>query len=140
MHQAIAPDIPSPRIDLAEWTTDNQVSVSLATLSVSKKSKIGPQRMHHTDRKTLALRVLAVVLCVSVLVFFSALLMHHHGISGHEAHCQMCALGHSTPSTTAAASLIVTMEMLMLFRVCAPSRGSPSFVALPTTRPPPASL
>jgi hypothetical protein len=32
------------------------------------------------------------------------------------------------------------MQMLMVLLVSAPSRGSPSFVALPTTRPPPASL
>jgi hypothetical protein len=92
------------------------------------------------DRKSFALRLLAVVLCVSILVFFSALLMHHHGISGHAEHCQICTLGHTTPSIAAVISLIVTMQMLMVFLICAPSRGSPSFVALPTTRPPPSSL
>ena len=96
--------------------------------------------MNHRDRKPLALRILAVVLCLSVLVFFSALLMHHHGVSDHAEHCQICALGHTTPSIAAAVSLVVTMQTLQLMRTCAPSRGSPSFVALPTTRPPPASL
>jgi hypothetical protein len=96
--------------------------------------------MTHRNRKSLALRILAVVLCLSVLVFFSALLTHHHGISSHAEHCQLCVLGHSTPSIAAAVSLIVTMQMLLLMRTCAPSRGSPSFVALPTTRPPPARL
>jgi hypothetical protein len=96
--------------------------------------------MNHTDRKSFALRVLAVVLCVTVVVFFSALLMHHHGISGHADHCQICILGHTTPSIAVMLSLVVTMQMLLLTRTCAPSRGSPSFVALPTTRPPPALL
>lgn len=97
--------------------------------------------MNHRDRNPLLFRILAVVLCVSVVVFFSALLMHHHGVSDHgEQHCQICALGHTTPSIAAAVSLIVTMQMLLLMRTCAPSRGSPSFVVLPTTRPPPASL
>ncbi len=96
--------------------------------------------MRAQDRKSIALRLLAVVLCLSILVFFSALLMHHHGISGHAEHCQICTLGHTTPSIAAVISLIVTMQMLMVFLICAPSRGSPSFVALPTTRPPPSSL
>jgi hypothetical protein len=96
--------------------------------------------MRAQDRKSFALRLLAVVLCVSILVFFSALLMHHHGISEHAEHCQICTLGHTTPSIAAVISLVVTMQMLMVFLICAPSRGSPSFVAVPTTRPPPASL
>jgi hypothetical protein len=96
--------------------------------------------MRIQDRKPFALRLLAVVLCVSILVFFSALLMHHHGVSGHAEHCQICTLGHTTPSIAAVINLLVTMQMLMVFLICAPSRGSPSFVALPTTRPPPASL
>jgi hypothetical protein len=96
--------------------------------------------MRTTDRNSFALRLLAVVLCVSILVFFSALLMHHHGVSGHAEHCQICTLGHTMPSIAAVISLVVTMQMLMVFLICAPSRGSPSFVALPTTRPPPASL
>jgi hypothetical protein len=96
--------------------------------------------MIRADRKSLFLRVLAVVLCVSIVVFFSALLVHHHAIGAGEAHCQLCALAHSGGSITSVVSLIVALQMLMLMRVCAPSRGSPSFVALPTTRPPPASL
>jgi hypothetical protein len=96
--------------------------------------------MNHRDRKSIALRILAVVLCLSVLVFFSALLMHHHSISSHAEHCQICALGHTTPSVVAAVALTVIMQALLLMRTCAPSRGSPSFVALPTTRPPPARL
>jgi hypothetical protein len=85
-------------------------------------------------------RVLAVVLCVSVVVLFSALLMHHHSVSNHAEHCPICALGHTTPSIAAVVGLIVIMQMLLLLRACAPSRGSPSFVALPTTRPPPPAL
>lgn len=96
--------------------------------------------MPHRDRRPFALRVVAVVLCVSVLLFFSALLMHQHGVNGHAEHCQICTLGHSTPSTASVISLTVIMQMLMVLLVSAPSRGSPSFVALPTTRPPPASL
>jgi hypothetical protein len=96
--------------------------------------------MRTQDRKSFALRLLAVVLCVSILIFFSALLMHHHGVSGHAVHCQICTLGHTAPSIAAVISLVVTMQMLMVLLICAPSRGSPSFVALPTTRPPPASL
>lgn len=96
--------------------------------------------MNHRDRNPLALRILAVVLCLTVLVFFFALLMHHHGISGHSEHCQICALGHTTPSVAAVLSLVITMQVLLLLVTCAPSRGSPSFVALPTTRPPPSSL
>lgn len=92
------------------------------------------------DRKSIATRILAIVLCVSILVFFSALLMHHHGLSGHAEHCQICTLCHTTPSITAVISLALTMQMLMVLLIAAPSRGSPSFVALPTTRPPPASL
>jgi hypothetical protein len=97
--------------------------------------------MIRADRKSIVFRILAVALCVSVAVFLSALLVHHHGLGdmSDHAHCQVCALGHITPSTAAVVSLVVTMQMLMLLRVCAPSRGSPSFVALPTTRPPPAS-
>jgi hypothetical protein len=96
--------------------------------------------MRLQDRRSFALRILAVVLCLSILVFFSALLAHHHGIAGHAEHCQICTLGHTTPSIAAVISLVLTMQMLMVLLVCAPSRGSPSFVALPTTRPPPASL
>jgi hypothetical protein len=96
--------------------------------------------MRIQDRKSFALRMLAVVLCVSILLFFSALLMHHHGVSGHAERCQICTLGHTTPSIAAVIGLIVTMQMLMVLLICAPSRGSPSFVALPTTRPPPSSL
>ena len=95
-----------------------------------------PQR----DRRSFVLRVLAVVLCVSVVVFFSALLMHHHVVSGHSEHCQICTLGHTAPSISSVVSLIVIMQALMVLLVSAPSRGSPSFVALPTTRPPPSSL
>jgi hypothetical protein len=96
--------------------------------------------MRPQDRKSIALRLLAVVLCVAILVFFSALLAHHHGVSGHAENCQICTLGHTTPSIASVISLVVTMQMLMVLLICAPSRGSPSFVALPTTRPPPASL
>lgn len=96
--------------------------------------------MRALDRKSFALRLLAVVLCVAILVFFSALLTHHHGVSGHAEHCQICTLGHTTPSIATIISLVVAMQMLMVLLVCAPSRGSPSLVALPTTRPPPASL
>jgi hypothetical protein len=96
--------------------------------------------MRPQDRKSFATRILAVVLCVSILVFFSALVMHHHAVSGHAEHCQICMLGHTTPSVAAVISLVITMQMLMVFLICAPSRGSPSFVALPTTRPPPPSL
>jgi hypothetical protein len=96
--------------------------------------------MRPQDRKSFATRILAVVLCVSILIFFSALLMHHHGVSGHAEHCQICTLGHTTPSVAAVISLALTMQMLMVLLICAPSRGSPSLVALPTTRPPPASL
>ena len=96
--------------------------------------------MFRRDRNPLALRILAVVLCVSVLVFFSALLMHHHCINSHADNCPICALGHSAPTTSAIVSLIVTMQTVMLLLACAPSRGSPSLVALPTTRPPPSTL
>ena len=96
--------------------------------------------MSSQDRKSLVRRVLAVVLCVSIVVFFSALLMHHHGVSGHAENCQICTLGHTTPSIASVVSLIVVMQALMVLLVSAPSRGSPSFVALPTTRPPPSSL
>jgi hypothetical protein len=95
-----------------------------------------PQR----DRKSFALRVVAVALCVAVVIFFSALLMHHHGVNGHAEHCQTCILGHTAPSIANVISLIVTMQTLMVLLISAPSRGSPSFVALPTTRPPPSSL
>ena len=94
--------------------------------------------MNHTDRKSFAFRVLALVLCLTIVVFFSALLMHHHGIGGNADHWQICILVHTTPSIAAVLSLVVTMQMLLLTRICTPSRGSPSFVALPTTRPPPA--
>lgn len=90
------------------------------------------------NRKSYAFRILALVLCLTVVVFFSALLMHHHGISGHADHCQICLLGHTTPSTVAVLDLVITMQMLLLASVCAPTRGSPILVALPTTRPPPA--
>jgi hypothetical protein len=96
--------------------------------------------MPYRDRKSFAIRVLAVVLCVSIVVFFSALLMHHHGVSGHAENCQICTLGHTTPSIASVVSLIVIMQMLMVLLVSVRSRGSPSFVAVPTTRPPPASL
>ncbi len=96
--------------------------------------------MRTQDPKSYATRIVAVVLCVSILIFFSALLMHHHGVSGHAERCQICTIGHSTPSIAAVTGLIVTMQMLMVLLICAPSRGSPSFVALPTTRPPPSSL
>jgi ABC-type Co2+ transport system permease subunit len=96
--------------------------------------------MSYPDRKSLALRVLAVVLCVSIVVFFCALLMHHHGVSGHAENCQICTLGHTTASIASVVSLIVIMQMLMVLLVSAPSRGSPSLVAVPTTRPPPTCL
>jgi hypothetical protein len=97
--------------------------------------------MKLTDRRPLALRILAVLLCVAVVVFFSALLTHYHTTADadHAAHCQVCALAHITPSVAAAVDLIVLMQMLLLSRFSVPSRGSPSFVALPTTRPPPVS-
>jgi hypothetical protein len=98
--------------------------------------------MVRTDPKPLALRIFAVVLCVSVLVFLSAILAHHHGSgsgSHAAAHCQVCTLGHTTASVAAAVDLIVLMLALLLTRFSAPGRGSPSFLALPTTRPPPAS-
>jgi hypothetical protein len=99
--------------------------------------------MRRSDHKPLPIRILAVLLCLAVVVFFSALLTHHHdsGMDGdHAAHCQVCALGHTTPSVAAAVDLIVIMQLLLLTRFSAPNRGSPSFIALPTTRPPPASL
>jgi hypothetical protein len=96
--------------------------------------------MTRADRRSSFLRIVAVILCVSVLVFFSALLMHHHGIGDHAEHCQICVLGHTTPSTAPVIGLIVTMQMLMVLLACAPSRGSPSIIAVPTTRPPPTSL
>jgi hypothetical protein len=91
-----------------------------------------------TDHKPLALRILAVLLCVAVVVFFSALLNHHHALGAHAAHCQVCALAHTAPSVVPTVDLIVLMQMLLLTRFSAPSRGSPSVAALPTTRPPPA--
>jgi hypothetical protein len=96
--------------------------------------------MNTRDRKSRIFRILAIVLCLSIVVFFSALLMHHHGINGHADHCQICILGHATPYVAAVLTLLVTMQMLLLARLCAPSRGSPTFLALPTTRPPPALL
>jgi hypothetical protein len=96
--------------------------------------------MSPRDRKSFAVRVVAVVLCVAVVVFFSALLMHHHGVNGHAEHCQMCTLGHTTASIASVISLSITMQLLMVLLVSAPSRGSPSFVAVHTTRPPPSSL
>ena len=98
--------------------------------------------MKRTDHKPLALRILAMLLCVAVVVFFSSLLSHHHGLGAdadHAAHCQVCALAHTTPSVAAAVDLVVLMQLLLLMRFTAPSRGSPSFAAIPTTRPPPAS-
>jgi hypothetical protein len=98
----------------------------------------GPMKL--TDPKPLAVRILAVLLCVAVVVFLSALLNHHHDLgtdADHAAHCQVCALAHTAPTVAAAVDLIVLMQMLLLTRFSAPSRGSPSFAALPTTRPPP---
>jgi len=96
--------------------------------------------MKHTDHKPLAVRILAVLLCVAVAVFFSALLNHYHELGAdadHAAHCQVCTLAHTAPHVAAAIDLIVLMQMLLLMRFAAPSRGSPSVAALPTTRPPP---
>ena len=99
------------------------------------------ERTPHTGR-SLA-RIVAVVLCVSVLVFFSALLLHSHAAgttADHAAHCQVCALGHTAASTASTVSLTLALQLVMLLLLGSPRRGSPSFVALPTTRPPPASL
>jgi hypothetical protein len=105
-----------------------------------------PTSPHHrpvtrTDYKPLVVRILAVLLCAAVVVFFSALLNHHHDVGAdadHAAHCQVCALAHTAPGVVAAMDLIVLMQTLLLARFSAPSRGSPSFAALPATRPPPA--
>ncbi len=100
--------------------------------------------MTRLDRNAPASRILALLLCVSVAIFFSALLVHSHGVSAmgdHTEHCQVCALGHMTASVaTAITTLTLSLLMLMLLRVGAPNRGSPRFVVVHTTRPPPASL
>ena len=98
--------------------------------------------MKLNDLKPLAVRILAVLLCAAVIVFLSALVTHHHDAGAdadHAAHCQVCALAHTTPMVAAAVDLIVLMQMLLLTRFSAPSRGSPRFTARPTTRPPPVS-
>jgi hypothetical protein len=95
-----------------------------------------------TPYKSPAVRIVAVLLCLAVVVFFSALLNHHHGLGAdadHAAHCQVCALAHAAPGAVVAVDLIVLMQMLLLTRFSAPSRRSPMLAALPTTRPPPAS-
>ena len=99
--------------------------------------------MTRADRKAQLGRVLALMLCVAIVVFFTALLVHSHGMSEtaeHAAHCQVCALGHTTASTPTVLSLTIALQMLMLLRVGTPRRGSPRFVPIPTTRPPPASF
>jgi hypothetical protein len=88
-------------------------------------------------------RTIAILLCVSVLVFFSALLVHNHAASAtadHAAHCQVCALGHTAAATATTITLTVALQLLMLLQLGTPRRGSPSFVAIPTTRPPPATF
>lgn len=93
-------------------------------------------------QRTVFARVLAIVLCLAVVTFFTALVAHHHGpgVDGdHAAHCQVCALGHTTATVAAILELLVITHVMLLIRSNAPTRGSPQFLALPTTRPPPAS-
>ena len=100
--------------------------------------------MTRPSRNTRASRILALLLCVSVAIFFSALLVHSHGTAlnaDHAVHCQVCALGHTTASiATAITTLTLALLMLMLMRVGTPNRGSPRFVTVHTTRPPPTCL
>ena len=99
--------------------------------------------MIRTDRNPQLGRILALVLCVAVAVFFSVLLVHSHrasATSDHAGHCQVCALGHTAASTTTVVSLAIALQMLMLLQVGVPRRGSPRFADVPTTRPPPISL
>lgn len=99
--------------------------------------------MTRTGTRPISHRILAVVLCVAVMVFFCALLTHHHGAGAdadHAAHCQVCALGHTMASIAPVIELMVVMQMLLMARFSAPTRGSPGLIALPVTRPPPPSL
>lgn len=99
--------------------------------------------MIHNPRSAQFVRILALLLCVSIVVFFSALLIHSHGAGAtadHSAHCQVCALGHTAAFTATIISLSVALQMLMLMQAGTPRRGSPCFVAMPTTRPPPCTL
>ena len=99
--------------------------------------------MTRANRRAQLGRILALLLCVAIAVFFTAVLVHSHGVAtsgDHAAHCQVCALGHTTASIATVITLTIALQMLMLMRAGAPTRGSPRFVVVHTTRPPPASL
>lgn len=99
--------------------------------------------MIRIERRAQFGRIVAMVLCVSVVLFLSALLLHSHATgatASHDAHCQVCAVGHTAASPATVISLSMALQVLMLMLVGTPRRGSPCFIALPTTRPPPRSL
>ncbi len=99
-----------------------------------------PANLNPIKRSVFA-RVMAIALCLAVVAFFTAMVMHHHGpgVDGdHATHCQVCALGHTTATIAAIVDLLVMMHVLLLIGANAPTRGSPQLLALPTTRPPPA--
>jgi hypothetical protein len=81
-----------------------------------------------------------VVVCLALLVLFTAIQLTHFHTSASEAdHCALCVVMHSAAPVAAVASLILMVRLQALLPVMEPCPAPRRRVSPHTTRPPPAA-